>query len=88
MSDAGYLVDTIANVVLTCADSDVSAISGERHGCAEVILSHVTRKIFAKLHPGGGVGGGIPLVNTDVSIPIAIAVFFDATEGKSGAIVR
>jgi hypothetical protein len=86
MPDAGYLVDTIANVVLTCADSDVSAISGERHGCAEVILSHVTRKIFAKLHPS--VGGGIPLVNTDVSIPIAIAVFFDATEGKSGAIVR
>jgi hypothetical protein len=88
MSDAGYLVDALATVVLTCADSDVSAISGERDGCAEVILSHVTRKIFAKLHPSGGVGGGIPLVNTDVSIPIAIAVLFDATDSQSGAIVR
>ena len=86
MPDAGYLVVTLATVVLTCADSDVSAISGERHGCAEVILSHVTRKIFAKLHPS--VGGGIPFENTDVPLPNAIPFLFDATEGKSGAIVR
>ena len=82
MSDVSDFIGTVMAIRVDC---HVRTVSRERDGIAEYILCSVPFQFVPNLYPG--VGGGVPLVNTNMPLQVR-AHILDRADSKSGTVVR